>query len=111
MPPTKGTEPMLAYHNEPQLKDCLIRTMRQHRELDRLIQRTYWSDGKGCAVGCLLKDPDGAHIRYEAEFGIPVQLAHLEDGLFEALPQEDAVLWPERFLAAIPVGADLSLIW
>jgi hypothetical protein len=102
---------VIAFHGEPQLKAHVIQKMREHREADRLIQHFYWKNGRGCAVGCLLQDPYGGHERYETEFGIPRQLALLEDGIFECLDIQSAVAWPERFLEAIPVGADLSLVW
>ena len=102
---------MIAYHNDPALKDRLLAEMAAHREAERLTQGIYWNGAKGCAVGCLLQDPTGAHLRYETEFGIPAQLAYLEDRIFERLPFSEAKKWPERFLAAIPVGADLSLVW
>lgn len=101
---------MLAYHNEPQLKAGALERMRQHRAADELLRGKYWSLGRGCAVGCLLHDVDGGHERYEAEFGIPVALAHLEDTLFEHLP-ENHLDWPVAFLGAIPVGADLAGVW
>ena len=102
---------MIAYHNDPALKDRLLAEMAAHRKAERLIQGVYWNGAKGCAVGCLLKDPNGAHARYETEFGIPAQLAYLEDRMFERLAWSEAKNWPERFLAVIPVGADLSLVW
>src|ERR1019366_7741969 len=45
------------------------------------------------------------------ELGIPGQLAHLEDTIFESLPDELAQAWPERFMGAIGVGADLEEVW
>ena len=45
------------------------------------------------------------HARYEAELGLPVWLAHLEDHLFESLPDDLAMTWPRRFADAVPVGA------
>ena len=45
------------------------------------------------------------------ELGIPRLLARLEDGIFEGLPFEVAKEWPEKFLEAINVGADLSDVW
>lgn len=106
---------MLAYHNDPELKRVTLAKIQAHREADRIIQGTYWGklEGafRGCAVGCLLEDPKGGHYRYESEFGIPVQLAWLEDGIFESLPVEDSRVWPERFMDAITVGADLSGVW
>ena len=50
------------------------------------------------------------HKAYETELGIPESLARLEDFLFEAMPQEEAMKWPAEFMKAIPVGADLSMV-
>ena len=43
-----------------------------------------------------------------AEFGIPAELAYLECALYRRLPDTLARQWPERFVNAIPGGADLS---
>lgn len=42
--------------------------------------------------------------------GIPRVLARLEDGIFEGLPNEVAKDFPLRFLNAVKVGSDLSLV-
>lgn len=99
---------LLAYHNDPALKAATIAEMASHREADRLVKGIYWKNGKGCAVGCLLKNDN--HAEYERRFGIPQMLARLEDTIFEHLPDTDAMLWPERFLSAPKPGADLSLV-
>jgi len=101
---------MLAYHNSEKLKKKVIDKMIAHRKADELIKGRYWQDGKGCAVGCLIECSD--HAQYESMFGIPQALARLEDCIFEGLPNEKAMQWPERFLCAINVGADLSrVVW
>ena len=100
---------MLAYHNDPAIKAKYLTRVQAHRAADSLIQGTGWEDGKGCAVGCTLEAYD--HARYPIELGIPLHLAHLEDRLFELQSREDAMAWPERFLAAIRPGADLSGVW
>ena len=41
-------------------------------------------------------------------FGIPEELAYLECALYRQLPETLARQWPERFVNAIPYGADLS---
>lgn len=106
------TETLIAWHGNPELKDATIAEMRGHREAERLLQNHgYWKGGKGCAVGCLTKTEGGEHRKYEDLFGVPEHLAHLEDVVFEGLPKDDALAWPERFLASIPVGADLSMVW
>jgi hypothetical protein len=100
---------LLAYHSDRALKKSVVAEMAAHRKADSLVQGYgYWRDGKGCAVGCLIKS--GNHEEYEQRFGIPQALAHLEDTIFERLPREDAMKWPERFLKAAKPGADLSLV-
>ena len=99
---------LLAYHNDPDIKSKYLERVRRHRAADELIQGTGWSDGKGCAVGCTLEAYD--HSRYPIELGIPIALAHLEDRIFEGLPLELSMSWPERFLLAIRPGADLARV-
>jgi hypothetical protein len=60
-------------------------------------------------VGCTLEKYD--HKSYEVELGIHIQLAGLEDAIFEGLPNDLAMQWPEQFLQAITPGADLSKVW
>lgn len=99
---------MLAFHGDQAIKDKYIARVKAHREADRLIRGQGWENGRGCAVGCTLEAYD--HSRYPVELGIPVSLATLEDWIFENLRHEDAMAWPERFLAAAKPGADLSLV-
>lgn len=100
---------MLAYHNDPKLRESVINEMAIHRKADELVQGNgYWKDGNGCAVGCLIKGHD--HFLYESKFGIPEMLARLEDAIFEGLPKLKAQEWPEHFLSAIKSGQDLSLV-
>ena len=105
---------LVAYHGDVELKAKLMGKIEAHRLADELAKGAYVrTNGKTtyCAVGCLLEDPEGGHMRYESEFGIPAHLAHLEDVIFESLPDEQAWLWPERFMGAINPGADLSTVW
>ena len=56
------------------------------------------------------------HDLFPELFGIPIDLAYLEDHIFESMPVDECALWPEQFLSAIPEGADLSkvghrLVW
>lgn len=94
----------LSYHGDPALKARLIAEANRHREQGMLVKGVYWKNGKGCAVGCLLRDPSGGHWKFPIEFGIPEFFARLDDAIFEGLPDKDAQLWPARFLEAIPVG-------
>ncbi len=93
---------MLSFHGKQEIKDKYLARVIKHRELDNIIQGTGWKNGKGCAVGCTLENYD--HSRYPIELGLPEWLARLEDKIFEELNKEKALIWPERFLASIPVG-------
>ncbi len=105
---------LLAYHDNPATKRKYLRRVRAHRAADELVQGVGYEkrgDGtvRGCAIGCSLDAYD--HSRFPVELGIPVEIAYLEDRLFERLPKKLALAWPERVLAAIPVGADLAGVW
>lgn len=100
---------LLAFHGDPAIKETYLARVRAHREADQLAQgHGYWHSGRGCAVGCTIHGDD--HGAYERELGIPAILAFIEDNVFEQLPGDLARAWPENFLAAVPVGADLSLV-
>ena len=105
------------------LKDELLAEIIKHREQDQIIQGTYGEgigkEWKGCAVGCSIHSLNKIkrkrlytdnHKVYETYLGIPEAIARLEDTIFEGLPVELAKEWPERFIKAVNVGADLSLV-
>ena len=100
---------LLAYNNDPKLKKSVLKEMADHVANDRLVKGKYWKDGKGCAVGCLINS--GNHIEYESRFGIPKELAKLEDEIFEGLPNDKSMVWPEKFLSSFKVGKDYSKVW
>ena len=113
---------LIAYHNDPALKSFVLAQLVEHREHDKLVKGQYWENGKGCAVGCTLeavrlhkgnaaKIAHNKHALYEAELGIPMILARLEDKHFEELSNGDSQAWPERFISAIKPGANLAMIW
>lgn len=100
---------MLSYHGDPAVKEKYLNRVRIHREADLLCKGEIGSPSrgeKGCAVACTLDAYD--HKRYETELGIPEWMARLEDTIFEGLAEKDSQEWPERFLAAVPVGVDLE---
>jgi hypothetical protein len=99
---------MRAYHNDHQIKANILAQLAAHRAADQLTKGWYWRDGKGCAVGCTIHSND--HAEYETRFGIPQMLARLEDCIFDGLPNEQAMAWPERFMGAIVPGSDLSRV-
>ncbi len=99
---------MKAFHGNKQIKADKLAQVKAHRLADQIIKGQYWSSGKGCAVGCTVHSSD--HSAYETEMGIPRVLARLEDRLFEGMSNKRAQKWPEQFLRAIKVGADLSKV-
>jgi hypothetical protein len=103
------TTDLIAYHGKKEIKAKYLTRVRAHRAADQLVRGTGWTDGRGCAVGCTLHAYD--HARYPIELGVPEILARLEDKIFESIDEKRAMQWPTQFLAAIPVGADLSAVW
>ncbi len=99
---------MVAFHGKESIKQFYLDRVAKHRELDELVRGETGQGGRGCAVWCTLNKYDPA--AYQTELGIPQALAMLEDGLFESMPLDLAMAWPESFLAAIKPGADLSLV-
>ena len=99
---------MQAFHNDEKIKAKYITRLKAHYDADEIVKGVYWEHGKGCAVGCTIHS--SSHAAYETELGIPAALARLEDSIFEGLPNADAKEFPLRFLNAINVGADLSLV-
>ena len=97
-----------AFHNDPAVKAKYQARLADHRAAEQLIQGIGFEDGKGCAVGCTLDAYD--HSRYPTELGLPEWLACLEDCIFEGLPKGEAEQFAEDFLAAIPIGADVSAV-
>ena len=99
---------MIAYHGQQEIKDAIIAQLEKHCAADEIVKGQYWKNGKGCAVGCTLHSAD--HIEYENRFGIPQNLAYLEDCIFEGLPNKTAMDWPIRFMDAVKVGTNLSCV-
>jgi hypothetical protein len=97
---------MLAFHGKQEIKDKYIARVKSHYKADEIIKGKYWENGKGCAIGCTIHG--SSHSAYEKELGISRIIARLEDGIFQALPNDVAKKFPLRFLNAIKVGADLS---
>jgi hypothetical protein len=118
------TKPLIAFHNDPALKTLLIEELVKHEEADAIVQGAYGESNaaefKGCAVGCSIQSLNtrlgktiatNDHSAYETELGIPRILAKLEDRIFEGLDKEASKGFPRRFIEAVNVGADLSLVW
>jgi hypothetical protein len=106
-----ATAELRAYHGNEELKEETVAKARMHREASEFVKNEYFSKNgktKVCAVGCITEDPNGGHDQYPTHWGIPEWLAYLEEEIFTGLPDEKIAAWPERFLAAIPVGADFD---
>ena len=106
---------MRAFTNTRIGKERLLRNIRKHRAADAFQKDEYWDDEEetGCGIGCSIHDfargMENNHSAYEYLFGIPTELAQLEDFLFEGMNrEEDLGRWPEEFISAIPEGADLD---
>ena len=97
---------MEAFHNDSLIKEKYITRVQEHYQADEIIQGKYWENGKGCAVGCTIHSY--IHNKYESELGIPENIAHLQDLIFESLPNKLAKQFPLEFLSSIKVGADLK---
>jgi hypothetical protein len=111
---------MKSFHNKPELKEMMLEEVLKHQKADEIIQGSYERRGKYCAVGCSIESLNmrlgkhyshGDHSVYETELGIPKIIARLEDRIFEGLEREKAKMFPFRFIQAVPVGVDLSLVW
>lgn len=103
------TKKLTAYLGDPKIKKEYLNRVKAHQAADQIVQsHGYWRDGKGCAVGCTIHSSD--HNDYETLLGIPLDIAYLEDDIFENLPVDLAKKWPAKFLSAIRVGADLSSV-
>lgn len=106
---------MLAFHNDKKIQKKYINRVKAHYKADEIVQGIYWENGKGCAVGCTIENDGGLnndwHGRYEKALGVPRVLARLEDRIFEGLTNGEAKEFPLRFVKAINVGADLSLVF
>ena len=118
---------MLSAFNTPERisKEELLESLRNHRDLDRFVQRHgYWWRGVGCAIGCSIVDfheslsidddlpqdlePIQYHTMYESLFGISRHVASIQDALFEGLPSEIAHDFPIRFVESVNIGANLN---
>lgn len=102
-----------SFHNKTSVKKKYLDRVKAHEKADEIIKGAYWQNGKGCAVGCTIEGnqiESSYHKAFERELGIPEWLAHLEDTLFEELENGEAKVFPRKFLEAIKVGSDLSLV-
>jgi|694.fasta_scaffold16660_6 hypothetical protein len=89
--------------------DLLKQGVHEHITADVVVQGKYWSDGKGCFIGCLTysDDPTPAVER----FGLTECILRIAEHIFESLPLEEAKQFFFDFPGAVATdGKDLSLI-
>lgn len=69
-----------------------------HVAADSIVQGDYWDEENrhGCYIGCLAKGNDPTIN--EVTYGLPVILQRIAEGIFEALPADEA----KAFFAALP---------
>jgi hypothetical protein len=91
------------YHNNPLLKNEIVKRMAEHVEADTLVQGSYWNERshKGCNIGCVLHSDD--HSLFPERLGLPVWMAHLHDRMHEGLNLEDTRDFSKVY-SVIPVG-------
>ncbi len=109
---------MRAFQTGKVTKAQLLESLERHRDQDSFRKGAFWNEdtGTGCGVGCSIHDfapgAEQEHAEYETLFGIPAELAVLEDHIFETLSYDDGphdlADWPLAFARAVPEGADLS---
>ena len=126
--PRALTAPVLvAFHGEQATKEEYLSRLEAHRAAGDIVRNPFGemyyghqttpnregttSDWRGGASGCAFHDNHDPHHKGELEIGVPRALLRLLDAVFVGLPPEQSAAWPGRFLAAIPVGADLSRVW
>ena len=106
---------MRAFTNTQVSKEQLLKNIRKHKEAEAFQKGNYWDEEgeTGCSIGCSIHDfepgMESNHAAYEGLFGIPAELAVLEDSLFERMERDENLgRWPEEFISSIPEGADLD---
>ena len=78
--------------------DKLRQEVATHVAADSIVQGDYWDEENrhGCYIGCLAKGDDPTIN--EVTYGLPVILQRIAEGIFEALPADEA----KAFFAALP---------
>jgi hypothetical protein len=106
----QSRQQFVAYHGDPARKAFSLARLRSHVRKEEVVQGAAGWDGReGGVIGCTVHSNDRS--RYEADLGIPTEVASLEEIIFQQLPEEEAQQFSLDFLQAVPVGADLSFVW
>jgi hypothetical protein len=89
--------------------DLLKQEVHEHITADAVAQGIYWSDGKGCFIGCLTHSGDSTPA--VERFGLTEPILRIAERIFESLPLEEAKQFFFDFPDAVATdGKDLSLI-
>ena len=121
------SEPLLTYYGDAERKRIRVERCEAHKKADRLLANTYGEEYYGkfqaCAIGCQIwdiaqekgvrfedVDSDQRHSIVASDYGWPEWLCHLEDYIFEGLPEEQQADWPSRLVGAVPVGKNIEPI-
>lgn len=100
---------LLAFQGNPEIKKKYLERLEMHHANDEIVKGGHWNNGKGCAVGCTL---NGHNIHdYENKLGIPIELAYLEDNIFQGLENDIYKDFPIRFLSSININSNLEMIF
>lgn len=104
---------MTAFHGSDELKKRYLARVRSAEQMDNIVKGTYGAISntgwRGCAVGVIMHGTD--HAALAAALGIPQQVIDLLPDIHDNLPDAEAQTFPARFIEAIPVGADCTLVW
>ena len=98
---------MRAFQTGKVTKAQLLESLERHRDQDSFRKGAFWNEdtGTGCGVGCSIHDfSPGAeqnHTEYETLFGIPAELAVLEEHIFETLRYDARPPRPGRMAPGI----------
>ena len=115
--------PMKTFPDPRLTAEMFAAGMRAHAELDDLVRGTYGDTDsgrfRGCAVGCnievvttrlCIEIDRGDHEALGAAIGVPAELLHLQDALFEGLQGDASSRFAVAFAAALRDGQDLSRV-
>lgn len=105
-----------AFGGDPTRQQAALTLAQAHADADRVVRGNYWSDKhRGCSVGCMTHASNGGdgsvHSIFERMYGVSALVAQVADDLFEEHEDETATEFHLAWLRAIPLGADLSMVY
>ena len=115
--------PMKTFPDPRLTAEMFVAGMRAHAEMDDLVRGTYGDTDsgrfRGCAVGCNIEVVTAAlgveiergdHEALGETIGVPAELLHLQDALFEGLQGDASSKFAVAFASALRDGQDLSRV-